>query len=101
MNPDDDAKAKDLLVIQPLKDFICTNCGGADDFLIMEGEGPLCMTCADLDHLEFLPAGDAALSRRAKKASGLWTVVVRFSRSRRRYERQGLLVERDALELAE
>lgn len=37
----------------------------------MEDSGPLCLTCADLGHLVFLPAGDAALSRRAKKASGL------------------------------
>jgi hypothetical protein len=67
----------------------------------MEDGGPLCLTCADLGHLVFLPAGDAALSRRAKKASGLSAVVVRFSRSRRRYERQGILVEEEALADAE
>jgi len=67
----------------------------------MEGSGPLCLTCADLDHLVFLPRGDAALSRRARKESGLSAVVVRFSRSRRRYERQGILVEEHALESAE
>src|SRR4051812_31854622 len=67
----------------------------------MEGDGPLCLECADLDHLEFLPAGDAALSRRAKRASGLAAVVVRFSRARKRYERQGILVEEVALEQAE
>jgi len=59
------------------------------------------MTCADLDHLVFLGAGDAALTRRAKKASGLSAVVVRWSRSRKRYERQGILVEEAALEQAE
>ncbi len=69
--------------------------------LIMDGPGPLCLGCADLDHLVFLAAGDAALTRRAKKASGLSAVVVRFSRSRRRYERQGILVEEQALEQAE
>jgi hypothetical protein len=67
----------------------------------MEDLGPLCMGCADLDHLVFLAAGDAALTRRAKKASRLSAVVVRFSRARRRYERQGLLVEEDALARAE
>jgi hypothetical protein len=41
------------------------------------------------------------LTRRAKKASGLSPVVVRFSRARGRYERQGLLVEEDALVQAE
>jgi hypothetical protein len=59
------------------------------------------MGCADLDHLVFLPAGDAALTRRAKKASRLSAVVLRWSRSRKRYERQGLLVEEVALERAE
>jgi hypothetical protein len=67
----------------------------------MEGDGPLCLTCADMDHLVFLTAGDAALTRRAKKASTLSAVVVRFSRTRKRYERQGLLVEEAALEQAE
>jgi hypothetical protein len=67
----------------------------------MEEAGPHCMSCADLDHLVFLPAGDAALSRRARKASTLSAVVVKFSRSRKRYERQGILVEPQALELAE
>ena len=51
--------------------------------------------------LVFLPSGDAALTRRAKKNSRLSAVVVRFSRARKRYERQGILVEEDALERAE
>ena len=33
------------------------------------------MTCADLDHLVFLGAGDAALTRRAKKGRVLSAVV--------------------------
>lgn len=92
---------KEILVIQPLREFACTTCAGTDDLLTMEDAGPVCMACADLDHLVFLPAGDTALTRRAKKLSGLSAVVVRFSRSRRRYERQGLLVEEEALDLAE
>ena len=67
----------------------------------MEDGQPLCTGCAELDHLVFLPAGNAALSRRAKQASRLAAVVVRFSRSRKRYERQGILVEEAALEQAE
>jgi hypothetical protein len=54
-----------------------------------------------MDHLVFLPAGNAALSRRAKAGSALAAVVVRWSRSRKRYERQGILVEEAALERAE
>ncbi|MGI8776034.1 MAG: DUF2293 domain-containing protein, partial [Acidimicrobiales bacterium] len=75
--------APDLVVISALGDWTCTACGQTGDLLIMEGPGPLCLGCADLDHLVFLAAGDAALTRRAKKASGLSAVVVRFSRSRR------------------
>ena len=93
--------APDLVVISALGDWACTACAQTGDLLIMEGPGPLCLSCADLDHLVFLAAGDAALTRRAKKASGLSAVVVRFSRSRRRYERQGLLVEEEALGQAE
>jgi hypothetical protein len=95
------AKAPDLVVIEPLNQWTCTGCGGSGSLLLMEDGGPLCMTCADLDHLVFLPAGDAALSRRARKASRLVAVVVRFSRSRKRYERQGILVEEAALQQAE
>jgi hypothetical protein len=92
----------DLLVILPVRDWTCTGCAREDgDFLMMEDAGPLCLTCADLDTLVFLPAGDATLTRRAKKASGLSAVVVRWSRSRKRYERQGILVEEAALRQAE
>jgi len=80
---------------------MCAECAGSGILLFMEGDGTMCLECADLDHLVFLPAGDAALTRRAKKASGLAAVVVRFSRSRGRYERQGILVEEEALALAE
>lgn len=48
-----------------------------------------------------MPSGDAALSRRARKYSSLAAVVLRFSRARKRYERQGLLVTPDALSRAE
>jgi len=98
---DRESRPPDLVVIQPLKDWTCRECSGAGSFLIMEDEGPLCLTCADLDHLVYLPAGNMALTRRAKKGSRLSAVVVRFSRARKRYERQGVLVEADALANAE
>jgi hypothetical protein len=56
----------DLLVIALVRDFTCANCGGTDGFLQMADAGPLCLTCADLDTLVFLSAGDAALTRRRK-----------------------------------
>lgn len=92
----------DLVVVSPVKEWTCAVCGSKDGgWLIMEDPGPVCMACADMDHLVFLPSGDAALTRRAKKNSRLSAVVVRFSRARKRYERQGILVEDDALARAE
>jgi hypothetical protein len=91
----------DLVVVQPVRDWTCAGCQGTGDLLIMDDAGPVCLACADMDHLIFLPAGEAALTRRAKKASALSAVVVRWSRTRKRYERQGLLVEEAALEQAE
>jgi len=90
-----------VVVIEPIRDWSCAECGGTGDLLRMQDAGPLCLTCSDLDHLVFLPSGDAALTRRATKACSLSAVVVRWSRSRKRYERQGVLVEESALALAE
>ncbi|MFC9252285.1 DUF2293 domain-containing protein [Amycolatopsis thailandensis] len=94
-------KAPDLIVSVALKDWLCADCGGTGDLLFFENEKSYCLDCADLDHLVFLPSGDTALTRRAKKASRLSAVVIRFNRSRKRSERQGLLVEDAALRSAE
>src|SRR5215468_4310832 len=94
-------RSSGMLVIQPIREWTCCDCGGTGDLLRMEDAGTLCLSCSDLDHLVFLASGDAALTRRAAKASSLSAVVVRWSRSRKRYERQGILVEDQALTLAE
>jgi hypothetical protein len=92
------SRAPELVVIQPLNtDWTCHRCGGTGDLLMMENLGPACLRCVGLDDLEYLPAGDALLTRRTKAKSTRYAVVVRFSRTRRRYERQGLLVEPQAL----
>ena len=93
--------ARELVVVSPIRDWTCHACSNAGELLVMEDAGPLCLRCADMDHLAFLPSGDAALTRRARRASRPSAVVVRFSRARKRYERQGILVEEDALERAE
>jgi hypothetical protein len=95
------SRPPDLLVISPVKEWTCTLCGGTGDLLFKEDAGPLCLDCADLGHLVFLPSGDAALTRRAKRASRLSAVVVQWSRSRKRYERQGILADAEAIERAE
>ena len=97
-------KSADLVVFSILRDSVCAECGEElwkGNLLKMEKGRPLCMACADLDHLVFLPSGDAALTRRARKHSTLSAVVVHFSRPRKRYERLGLLVEEAALQRAE
>jgi hypothetical protein len=87
------------------RESVCNECGeelGSRACIILAGErGALCLACADLDHLVFLPSGDAAVTRRARKHSTLSAVVLKWSQARKRYERQGLLVESQALEQAE
>ena len=99
------SKPKDIVVFETVSEsVICSECQSEllkGDFLFMEKGQPLCLTCADLDHLEYLPSGDAALTRRARKYSRLSAVVVRFSRARKRYERHGILVDPEAIEKAE
>jgi len=56
-----------VVVIEPHnKVWKCHQCGGSAWLLKMEDGGPTCMSCSDLDHLVFLPAGDTALTRRAR-----------------------------------
>jgi hypothetical protein len=94
----------ELLVIAARKAWACASCSAhleKGNLLTMDDAGPLCMDCADLGHLEYLPRGDAALTRRAKRGSRLSAVVVQWSRARQRYERQGILAEVEAIATAE
>ena len=99
------SKPDDLKVFISSRESKCDDCGeelGKRAWITLHGDkGALCLTCADLDHLVFLPSGDAALTRRARKYSRLSAVVLKWSRARKRYERQGLLVENEAVEQAE
>jgi hypothetical protein len=87
------------------RESVCDECGdelGHGAWITLAGDrGALCLACGDLDHLAFLASGDAALTRRAKKHSTLTAVVLKWARARKRYERQGVLVEEQALEQAE
>lgn len=95
----------DLKVFISTRDSTCGECGenlGHGAWItLLEEKGALCLSCADLDHLVFLASGDAALTRRARKHSTLAAVVLKWSPARKRYERQGLLVEAQGLEEAE
>jgi hypothetical protein len=95
---------EERVVFWNLRDSKCSECGceiPSGSFLVLEAREPLCLPCARLDDLEFLPRGDTALARRATKYSESHAVVVKFSRSRGRYERQGILVTEDAVRKAE
>ncbi|MFJ9341213.1 DUF2293 domain-containing protein [Streptomyces sp. NPDC101733] len=91
-----------LVVFESQKQIHCAECRrGPLRHLVREAGVPRCLDCADLGHLVYLPRGNTALTRRAREASSLHAVVVRRHRGRRRYERQGLLVEDGALARAE
>jgi len=99
------SNANEIKVFISHRDSKCDECGeelGRQAWITLEeNKGALCLACADLDELVFLPTADAALTRRSKKYSTLSAVVLKFSRARGRYERQGLLVEEGALAQAE
>ena len=100
-----DNPAEDLKVFITSRESRCDECKqdlGRHAWIRLEGAGrAVCLACADLAHLVFLPSGDAALTRRARKHARLSAVVLKWSQARKRYERQGLLVEEDALARAE
>lgn len=90
----------DLVVFRIVQNSQCSQCKKElhkGSFLFMEAGQPLCLHCADLSELEYLPRGNAKLTRRVAKDSSKSAVVVEFSRSRKRYERQGILVEKESL----
>jgi hypothetical protein len=96
-------RAPELVVYQILRETACSRCGSAlfaGGMLFKEGDNPLCLKCAGMGELIFVPSGNAKLTRLVKKHGSRYAVVVRFSRARKRYERQGLLAEREAVDKA-
>src|SRR5260221_990705 len=87
------------------KDAKCNSCGaglGRGKLIVIDrAQGVRCLECAGLAGLEFVRSGDAAIRRRALARSSRSAVVVKFSRARKRNERQGVLVEETAIEEAE
>jgi hypothetical protein len=97
-------KAEDIVVFITRREGKCAECGRElfDGTMIrLENDQPHCLDCADLGHLEYLPRGNTALTRRATKHSPLRAVVVQWSRARQHYERQGILVTGAAIDRAE
>lgn len=98
-------KAEELKVFISSRESVCGECnenlGRGAWITLNRQKGALCLSCADMEHLQFLPPGDRALTLRAKKYSSLYAVVLKWSRARKRYERRGLLVEEEAIAKAE
>jgi hypothetical protein len=97
-------KLEEIVVFSILKASQCSECSihlEPGDWLKTEGDKALCLSCADMDHLVYLPSGNTALTRRSSKYTTLKAVLLRFSRSRKRYERRGILIEESALHRAE
>jgi hypothetical protein len=96
-------KSPEPIVYIIIRESQCSQCkktlpGGS--FLMTDNDKPYCMGCSPYNDLVFLPSGDALLTRRAKKYSSISTVVVKFSNTRKRYERQGILITETALQRA-
>jgi hypothetical protein len=87
----------ELVAIEAQREWKCHRCAATGSWLVMERDGPACLACLGMGDLVLLPSGDAAVTRRARSASARSLVVVRWNRSRKRYQRVGLLVEPDAL----
>jgi hypothetical protein len=102
--PRDAAEGHTLAVFLVRRDTRCGACGRdlwRGNLLRVEGEQALCLDCADLGYLEYLPRGAPAVTRRARKYAALSAVVLEWSRTRKRYERQGLLTAPEAIRRAE
>jgi hypothetical protein len=73
-------ESKEIKVFITSREAVCDECGenlGRKALITVQDKGKaFCMSCSDLAHLEFLGSGDAALTRRAKKYSSLWAVVL-------------------------
>ena len=65
-------RSKDLVVFEILRDSKCTGCSkvlSRGEFLFLDGEQALCLSCADFDHLEYLRF--LRLSAQKKNASAM------------------------------
>jgi len=81
----------------------CSKCAGQvgiGDRITLDETNATCAQCAGIADLVFLPSGDTALTRRATLHTGKKYPVLKFSRARKRNERQGVLVTQEALDQA-
>jgi len=92
------------VVFDIVRPSVCSVCGdelGSGCMIMVRGDNAICAECGEFDHLRYLPGGNRRVTLRATKHSRAVLVVVRWSRSRKRYERQGILAEKEAIEQAQ
>src|SRR5579883_737746 len=87
---------------RPSRCFGCDSKLLVDDIVRLE-EKPdekevYCLKCSGLEDFEVLKAGNAQITRLAKKHSSRHFVILKWSELWKTYERFGLLVERQALQ---
>lgn len=81
----------------------CSKCArqiGIGDRITLDEINAICAQCAGIADLVFLPSGDTALTRRATLHTGKKYPVLKFSKARKRNERQGVLVTQEAIDQA-
>jgi hypothetical protein len=101
MKPPSDSDA--ILVFPSQGEGDCAHCAAPlyrSAFVTFKNDTIACVKCGGLENLEFLPSGNAALTRRANALSAIKYVVLKFSRARKRYERQGILAHPEILDQA-
>ncbi len=99
-----DKKLLEKVVFVISKDGECSKCKAEiprKGFLYKDKDQGLCMNCSGFGDFVFLHSGNAKLTLRAKKNSPDYAIVIKFSKSRKRYERQGILVTEAAFKMAE
>lgn len=102
-----DKKSKDETVFALARASRCFGCDAkqeVDDIITLTSKKDekevFCRKCSKLDDLVVLKPGNAQVTRLAKKYSKRHFVIMKWSELWKTYERQGLLVEPDALERA-
>jgi hypothetical protein len=99
----------DPVVFRVRKPTVCGKCKedlrSGRMIKLVDGENnqsvALCKVCSGLGDLFIVMAGNANLTRLCSKYSTQKHVIVRWASARKRYEREGILVELSALNNAE